>query len=125
MEKLKSESEVSPHVQWEQERFGSITNHILKARLESDEWHHTDDSVLFHTLCRRRYAIEQAHKHTICILRNIEALMDDLSAEMVRQGWEGDILEAQIIEPTEADQDGQLLMLLEEGVVQDGEAESR
>ena len=35
--------------------------------------------------------------------------------------------EAQIIEPTEADQEGQLLMdgLLEEGVVQDGEAESR
>jgi len=39
VEKLKSESGVSPHVQWEQERFGSITNHILKARLESDEWH--------------------------------------------------------------------------------------
>ncbi len=75
MEKLKSESGVSPHVQWEQERFGSITNHILKARLESDEWHHTDDSVLFHTLCRRRHAIEQARKHTICILRNIDALM--------------------------------------------------
>ena len=127
VEKLKSESGVSPRVQWEQERFGSITNHILKARLESDEWHHTDDSVLFHTLCRRRHAIAQAHKHTICILRNIEALMDDLSAEMVRQGWEEDILEAQIIEPTEADQEGQLLMdgLLEEGVVQDGEAESR
>ena len=33
--------------------------------------------------------------------------------------------EAQIIEPTEADQDGQLVIagLLEEGVVQDGHAE--
>ena len=43
--------------------------------------------------------------------------MDDLSAEMVRQGWEEKVLEAQIIEPTEADQDGQQLMdgLLEEG----------
>ena len=102
-------------------------DHILKARLESDEWHHTDDSVLFHPLCRRRHAIKQARKHTICILRNIDALMYDLSAQMVRQGWEDNVLEAQIIEPAEADQDGQLVIagLLEEGGVQDGEAESR
>jgi hypothetical protein len=32
--------------------------------------------------------------------------MDDLSAEMVRQGWKENVLEAQIIELTEADQDG-------------------
>ena len=127
VEKLKSESGVSPRVQWELERFGSITNHILKARLESDEWHHTDDSVLFHALCRKTYAMKQAHKHTVCILRNLEALMADLGAEMVRQGWEEDVLEAQVVEPTEADENGQLTIagLLGEGVVQDGEAESR
>jgi len=101
-------------------------DHILKARLESDEWHHTDDSVLFHTLCRRRHAIEQARKHTICILRNIDALMYDLSAEMVRQGWEENVLEAQIIEPTESDQDGQqtIVGLLDERHVQDGQDEN-
>ena len=48
--------------------------------------------------------------------------MDDLSAEMVRQGWEEKVLEAQIIEPTEAGQDGQQTIagLLEGKHVQDG-----
>jgi len=127
VEKLKSDSGVSPHVRYEHERFDSIADHILKAKVKSEGWQYTDDSVLFHTLHDRGYKIKRVHKNAVCVLRNLEALMDDLSAEMVRQGWEENVLEAQIIEPTEADQEGQLLMdgLLEEGVVQDGEAESR
>ena len=125
VERLKSESGVSPRVRYEHERFGSIADHILKAKVKSERWQYADDSVLFHTLRDRGYAIKQAHKNAVCVLRNLEALMDDLSAEMMRQGWEENVLEAQIIEPTEADQDGQLLMdgLLGEGVGQDGEAE--
>ena len=125
VEKLKSESGVSPHVRYEHERFDSIADHILKAKVKSEGWQYADDSALFHTLHDRGYKIKRVHKNAVCVLRNLEALMDDLSAEMVRQGWEENVLEAQIIEPTEADQDGQLLMLLGEGVVQDGEAESR
>ena len=125
VEKLKSESGVSPRVRYEHERFDSIADHILKAKVKSEGWQYADDSVLFHTLHDRGYKIKRVHKNAVCVLRNLEALMDDLSAEMVRQGWEENVLEAQIIEPTEADQDGQLLMLLGEGVVQDGEAESR
>jgi hypothetical protein len=122
VEKLKSDSGVSPHVRYEHERFDSIADHILKAKVKSEGWQYTDDSVLFHTLHDRGYKIKRVHKNAVCVLRNLEALMDDLSAEMVRQGWEEKVLEAQIIEPTEAGQDGQQTIagLLEGKHVQDG-----
>jgi len=149
-EKLKElRPNVDPFVLHSREKFKSVTNHILKAKLESDGWQHADDSVLLRALCREHDTIKRAYKNTIWIQRNLESLSKDLKAEIKRCIEDGadfgadgtdqiiqldsihleseeNILETQIIEPTESDQDGQLLMdgLLKEGGAQDGETES-
>ena len=149
-EKLeKLQPNVSPLVLHSRKKFKSVTNHILKAKLESDEWKHADDTVLLRALCREHDTIKRAYKDTIWIQRNLESLSKDLKAEIKRRIEDGadfgadgshhiiqlddvhleseeNTLEAQIMEPTESDQDGQqtIVGLLDERHVQDGQDEN-
>ena len=134
MEKEKLEnlqSDIDPFVLGSRKKFKSVINHILEAKLESDGWQHTNDSVHLQALLEELSAIEQAHENTIRIQGNLESLRNDLQVEMRRQCGEGadlgtdgsrhitqlddinleddeKILEAQIMELTEDDGEGQL-----------------